>query len=477
MKYLGLAMIIIVSLTLTLGSAQVQQPAYQFGGQFTLPPHYYEYIQVNALRGQEITLQVQASVPVSVYLMTQTQFTLFNDSGITSYLSSSSGTAVRESANAPENGNYYIVIDNRISPSEALVGYGYSLVPVDIFGVHSSPPAPVGIVDYGVENISGALVPYQVSATGIAGYAKIYSINAYNGTPPVNISPYGASLQLNVMLQVNGTQGQYVYWLQNFADFQTNNDTVSFGDNVWNASAINATLSSASINGRGGIISDMTQNESAYAYETPFRHYSLPFEFILSSSETSSPNRVTVYFSYQINGFAKQTYDTVTIHVPGIESAALLVSGYGYTPLNNYYDAELIFAGEGNGEITTFNGMNATLNMFYTLTNGSHVEPYTVYTFGSDTEESAFNLQTVLVNGTLVVTTGETGFSQYYISRELPLPVISNNQTAPSSQPFNIVLNYLLGFSIYLMLIAVIAAASVIIVFAIRKKNSWKGFS
>ncbi|MEM0123678.1 MAG: thermopsin [Conexivisphaerales archaeon] len=454
MKVIGLLVIIVLLFTLNSVPAQANS-TYEFSGQLTLLPNYFGYIQLHSLHGQEIMMQLMSSVPVNVYLMTQAQFNAFNTTGTSGSLRSASGTSISEIAIAPESGTYYIVIDNSISFSEAQVSYDYSLIPVDIFTLHSSSPASVGIVDYGIENISGTLIPYQVSATGITGYAKIYSISAYNSTPPVNISKYGASLQLNVMLQVNSTRGQFVYWLQNFANFQTNNSTVSFGDNVWNASAINSTLDSQHIKGKGGIISDVAQSTTAYAYETPFSKYPLPFEFILSTSETSSLNIVTIHFSYQINGYPKQIFDNVMIDVPGLDGAAIVVSGYGYTPLNNYYDAELVFAGQGNGEITTFNNMNTTLNMFYTLPNGSTIEPYTVYTFGSDTGESAYNLRTTNSNGTPVVILGKTNFTQYYVTRDLPLPVIATNQTQANQQSF-VLLNYLLGFFIFLIVIVVI---------------------
>ncbi|WP_240931385.1 thermopsin family protease [Acidianus sulfidivorans] len=44
---------------------------------------------------------------------------------------------------------------------------------------------------------------------------------------------YGASLQLNVMLQANSTYGTYYFWLQNIAQFYTNHKLVAFPDNIW----------------------------------------------------------------------------------------------------------------------------------------------------------------------------------------------------------------------------------------------------
>ncbi len=57
----------------------------------------------------------------------------------------------------------------------------------------------------------------------------------------------------------------------------------------------------------------------------------------------------------------------------------MVVNGYSSTNAGTFYDSELVFGGEGNGEETYFNQMNAKLLMWYVLLNGSVKQPYTYY--------------------------------------------------------------------------------------------------
>lgn len=95
--------------------------------------------------------------------------------------------------------------------------------------IYSSPPAPIGVADYGLVNSSGILLPYRVRATEVVGQANITALKAYN---PLFISPYSASMQLNAVLQENTTSGQQDYLLQNVIQFQTNQSTLCFAENV-----------------------------------------------------------------------------------------------------------------------------------------------------------------------------------------------------------------------------------------------------
>ncbi|MDG7040896.1 MAG: thermopsin [Nitrososphaerota archaeon] len=384
------------------------QPAPQNVTQFTLAPGYYEYLPVQFPGAENMSFGIVSNVTVNVYAMTQQQFITFNSTSYSNYVFSASGTAVNGTIRG--SGIYYLVVNNNISSQTAGVSLWYSFQAVDII-YSPGVPVPTGIADYGVMNRSGVIVPYEILAKGITGFAEIYSLGAYNNTPPINVSPYGASLQLNIDLQINTTHGNYVYWLQNVADFETNNNTASFGDNIWNYTSYSANMSSISGSGTIG----PNGNTIYYGTETQSLHYSLPLSFLLFIKVfNSTDNTVEAQFSYQLNGSAPITYDTVTINAAGLTGYALMVNGYNNNPGGVYYDAELVFGGESNGELTTFTSMNSTLNMWYTLVNGSIVEPRSVYPFGGDTEEAATNLHTEMANSIPTVTIGQINYSTTY---------------------------------------------------------------
>ena len=399
------------------------------GYSIVLQPDYNLPIPINiSAYGFQLSFSVQSSVPLDIYVMNQGQYNTFERYGSVAYLYGFQTENISRTLGIGAPGNYYLVINNDISRSAADVNYSYGTIPVGIYTKYSGAPAPTGLADYGEEiNSAGYVVPYEVVTSGVLGQATINAIGAYNGS---SADPYGASLQLNVMLQVNTTSGQYSYWLQDIADFTTNKNEMLINDNVWNASAQASSMISSITAGRGEVTLWQQGDQYYYGYSTAATSYSLPLQLLLPISVSSSHNSITLTFGYQVNGGPRVTYDTVTITEPSsVINASILVSGYRMTPSGNYYDAELVFGGEENGEATTFTSMNSELMLFYRMPNGTYVSPYAAYEFGSDTAESAYNLQTVLQNGNAFVTIGSPDFSSYiYWGAEL-------NYTPPPQPP------------------------------------------
>lgn len=56
-----------------------------------------------------------------------------------------------------------------------------------------------------------------IFTNAVLGFVAIQSLLAYNSS--FTSCPYGASVQLNVVLQVNTTSGTYYYWLQDVGSF------------------------------------------------------------------------------------------------------------------------------------------------------------------------------------------------------------------------------------------------------------------
>jgi hypothetical protein len=409
----------------------------------TLTPNYYGYYPLNVTSGQSIFFQVTTTLPATIMLFNQEQFLVFkNDSGgIPIYFNVSDNSSFETS---PLNtGTYYLVVLNNVSDTTITVNVSYALTPVSVYYDRSSLPAPIGIADYGVYNISGTLRASMVNYTEAIGYATIYSISAFNATPPEDTNRSGASLQLNAVLQVNTNNDSYQFWLQNVIDFITSTKEYSIGDNIWNVTSNTSYLTNASISG-GGAVYYYKDGNFYYGYSTSYNNYTFPFSQILYIKFYNiSRQGVTISFGYN-NGTGIQWYDNATINVSSVRSAYLLVDGYNLTNGQFYYDLELVFGGQSNGEYTYFNSMNASLGLQIVLRNGTIVTPNSLYTFGSDTEESADNLMVLFQNNSAWVLTGNNNF--YAVGNAsipklfLYSPVINKNTSRYNSLVFLLIL-------------------------------------
>lgn len=374
----------------------------------TLLPNYYEYFSVNIVKGQAYIFNVTASNLVTIMIMDPQDFYSFRNG-----YSASSLYIIVSQADTFEISNpgcYYIVIDNNVSGEDVIVKVEYTSIPVDLYYHYQSLPAPIGIAYYGEYNGSDFVNYTTVKYMEAIGYATLYSISAYNSTPPAKVNPYGASLQLNAMLQINTEMSSYQFWLQNVISFITSGDYYYIDDNVWNSTSVFSFLTNSSVTGNGAVYFSDEKHGYYYSYTVGGFNYTFPFSVILYIKlQNITPNGVIVSFGYN-NGGGVIWYDNVTIHVNDVTSAYMLIDPMNMTGGNQFYDLELVFGGEGSGEYSYFNSLNASLALAMELPNGSYVYPYPLYTFGSDTEESADNLQTVFVNGHAYVTLGNDNF-------------------------------------------------------------------
>jgi hypothetical protein len=85
-------------------------------------------------------------------------------------------------------------------------------------------------------------------------------------------------------------------------------------------------------------------------------------------------------------------------------------------PKGGYYDSEFVFGGQQGKEISTFEALNATLEMAYNDSAGNLVAFPTLYTFGSDTGEKATDLNVRISHGMALVTPGVINASLELIS-------------------------------------------------------------
>ena len=390
---------------------------------FALGHSQYDNFTVDAYANTTVVYSLQSSTSVSVAFMTLDQYlafsTISNDQ-ISNSIICTNGTEVNETLHEGP-GQYDVLV--YAYGSRAHVKLSLTVFPNNplVYGPFTSPE-PSGIASFGLVNKSGIDTPYSVSSTDVVGVAAISSMQAYNATAPsAGVNPSGLTLQLNSVLAVyEKGGGSQVYWCQDTPDFVTSASTVAMSDNVWNFSASgflsNSTITSEGDKGTVYTYVQYGQTQYYYSYEGSNSTYALPLTFALLINATTEPGvGVLLQFGARPSGttsFGDVWFDNVTIRDPKVTGAAFLTDGNDTTPDGLYYDTELVFAGEGNGESTSFTSMSSSLGLFYANGTSHALTPFPSYfSFGQDTDEAADNLRmTYLGSGEVTVSTGAPNY-------------------------------------------------------------------
>jgi len=388
----------------------------------TVASNHYYYVTFDAYSPSgQVAYNVTSDTPMSIALMDSSQFNSFNStkSDIENSIVCQNGTSSYEIESIP-NTLYYLVLYAYGSKAHVNIGYFiYPNTPYSYYGP-AIPPVATGIASYGITNSSGTITPYEIQASAIVGLANVSSLLANNpdaGDYDSNVA--GATLQLNTYLIVNDSDGgQQVYWIQNTPDFSTSLNLVSIGDDLWNYTEANSYFTNqtaTSTNPEGGVFSGSTDYYLAEDNVT----YNFPYNFALIEN-ASVESGVGVLLKMGIDEFANGTaisnptvnwFDNVTFHDSDVSTAYFDVNGNQTPPAGGNYDSELVFAGEGNGEPTTFTSMNASLGLFYQNGGGSVLDSFpTYYDFGESTSESANNLAVTYSNGTASLSPGTPNY-------------------------------------------------------------------
>ena len=289
---------------------------------------------------------------------------------------------------------------------------------------YQSPPAPMGLADYGV----GSSAPYAYNTTHFLATTILTTPpNVTNPSSEGVIDPTGASqgyvgsvyefgLQLNTILTnvtipglTNGT-----FWTQNVLNV---NDTgIHFVDDVFNFSY----LSGASISTSGPTIAsgcgstDVTPILEDYGgvYQCvgttiPISAADYPLTIQLyNNASVNAQGMDQVTFGYQITSGAAGLLgagisDTVVFNnpaapTPPVNPVAFEVNGYEGTPAFDtaghhlFYDSEIIFGGQIGGDNAMFRSMDGSLSLEYANTStGPWQSIPAAYNFGSDTGETS----------------------------------------------------------------------------------------
>jgi thermopsin len=383
---------------------------------FLLPHKSLERFSLTAYASSNsIGYSLNSNVSVTVSLMTSQNFQSFRTSRsaiVADSIFYKNGTANQGAIDFGPGS--YVLLVYAYEPTTANVTFAYQLYPDNPFSYGSIPsPESMGIASYGLTNQSGIDSPYAIRSTDVMGITDISAMQAYNATAELaQVPTSGASLLLDSMLVVNeaGGNGQ-VYWAQNTPTFVTASSTMNLADNVWNANA-SGFLSDQTLSSQGGNGAVYTYLQDGvtqyyYDYEGAYVPYTLPLGFVLLMNATTLPGTgVLLQFGMRTVQEGSGTsaaavevgnewFDNVTIHDPTVQSAYFLTSGNDTTADGLYFDTELAYGGDANGESTNFTAMNATLALYYTNGTSSHsLTAFPSYfSFGYDTEEAADNLR------------------------------------------------------------------------------------
>jgi thermopsin len=404
----------LVLLSISLILISVSQFALPTRGEFewcstTLVPGFYDYLSINVTQGDGLYVVFNSSSPMTFMIMTPTQFSYFNETGAGPAVYSVVTSSYDGFIPLP-NGRYYVVFFNNATNSSVNINYY-------VF----ARPLATGIADYGLMVEGNTVQPYVEKAKAVIGVVKVNELAAFNSTPPAGVDNYGASIQLNVVLQVNTVTGSQQLVLQNAITIYTNNYTACIVDNVWNGTPSLIFHFLVNVTGNGEINIPPTY----YGYETNSFNLSPSSIIYLVINTSYTPQGPIIHFGYANGSGQVVWYDNVTAHIPGTLSAYILVDGFNLT------DAELAVAGESNGEATYFNRANVELAMFYQLPNGTWAPPKYLLPFGTITKEAADNLYTAPYEGVYLV---EPGYSVTNLNEVFPFSFKVLNSTAVTDE-------------------------------------------
>ncbi len=134
------------------------------------------------------------------------------------------------------------------------------------------------------------------------------------------------------------------------------------------------------------------------------------------------------------DGYGWVTYDSPEFKfVSGLTAKPVFtVNGYKLTPSDNYYDAELVLGGPGNGTKTVDEKSN--IEMYLKYWNGHNYQMITnAFNYGSDTQEGICNVTDTykfnngFIYASVINSSSNNELKQIYNLKDVALVNISSN--------------------------------------------------
>lgn len=268
---------------------------------------------------------------------------------------------------------------------------------------------PVGIASYGLYDTTDGYSTYSIETDKIVAKTTINALQANVEQPQPNTQSYenyikmrnansqcrsgpeyqpskndmdsGANLQFNVMMQVKTSTGSQKIWLQDTARFNTQSMTVNAPHDI----VANLTTPNSENLAYGDGNPANKNGGEYYEYEGSCYKYPLPLTIVYQIDvQKLSNNLVQVLFK-----FNRKIFDTVYLPIPNVESAHIVVKPNQH---NIPYDAELVWTGYCCSQESYFTKMDSILSMYYEGNDTKLHKFPSLFTFGTETAETATNL-------------------------------------------------------------------------------------
>ncbi len=271
--------------------------------------------------------------------------------------------------------------------------------------LYNVSPAPMGIGDFGIQNVNGQNVGTISYTSSVKASVTINSVDPLYVT---SSAPDEFTMQLNTVLTNVNLFGNYSYdfWIQNVPIYAESSQTLSFEDNIWNFSSPSFYFSSNSIyaHGPGGVVAA----PELYFAQGPSFHMPTPFTVTVYNNATVQDGRSTVYFNYTVvpsDGIAfSGSYDYAEFNsstASPIAPPTYQINGEQLNPTDFLLnDAEIMLGGPGGGSTTTLFHIQAKMGL-WTEPNGSssYVTVPSAFDFGTDTGETSEGISEYATTG------------------------------------------------------------------------------
>jgi len=260
---------------------------------------------------------------------------------------------------------------------------------------YGTAPAPLGVAEYGLKNVSGTITPYDLYTTSIEGTYQPY---AMNGLSQDISGPDEYGVQLNAVLQnvtLLGSTG-YDFWTQNVLEYSVYSSQLLFVSNIWNFTNPLYGMSANSLyqHGTGGVL----VNGSLYYNVYGPISITYPFTVDLFLNSTLVGGRDAVYFNYSISNDTEQfsgsfdyaIFNSVAAGGAPASPPIYIASGSAYNALNLPDDFEMVLGGPGGGSNFDVLQSEAYIGLqFLNATTDQYSTVPSAYGWGSETGETS----------------------------------------------------------------------------------------
>ncbi|MGA8275888.1 MAG: thermopsin family protease [Thermoplasmata archaeon] len=287
--------------------------------------------------------------------------------------------------------------------------------------LYATSPAPMGLGDFGIQNVNGTNVGTISYTQSVKASVTLNSVNPVYVT---SSDPDGFTMQLNTVLTHTDVLGSasYQYWIQNVPVYNPVTSTLAFEDNIWNFSSPAIAMQANSIYSGDGF----TVPGVYYYAIGPSYHVSTPFTVQVYNNASVVNDRPTVFFNYTVattSGTVSGSFDQVEFNSTGLATPhhkapmpTFQINGQFANPTDFLLnDAEIMLGGPGGGSTTTLLGITGSMGL-WTLPNGTSTfqTVRSAYDFGTDTGETSEGIAEYATTGAHPVAELNSGPSILY---------------------------------------------------------------